>query len=140
MKKSSIAILFVLALAAAVQAEETVKIIVHPASRTTALDKQHLSDLFYKRVTHWDDGSPVVVVDQTDKSQARAIFSTKILGKSVTAVKAYWTQQIFSGRELAPVEKASDAEVVDYVRQHPGAIGYVGGAAPADGVAVLTVK
>ena len=67
-------------------------------------------------------------------------FSKSIHGKTAAAVKSYWNQQIFSGREVPPVEKKSDAEVLSFVRSTPGAIGYVSDTASTDGVRVVTIN
>jgi hypothetical protein len=61
-------------------------------------------------------------------------------GKSVTAIKTYWQQQVFSGRDVPPVERPGDAEVVAYVRENVNAIGYVSAGAPlARGVKAVTI-
>jgi hypothetical protein len=59
----------------------------------------------------------------------------------VSAVESYWQQAIFSGRSVPPLEKASDAEVLAFVRANPGAVGYVsGGADLGASVKELTVN
>jgi len=55
-------------------------------------------------------------------------------------VKSYWQQQIFSGRDVPPVEKSSDAQVVAFVKQNPGAIGYVAEGTDTAGTKVVTVQ
>jgi len=116
------------------------KVIVHPANPTTSLAKKDISALFLKKKTKWDDGTPATAVDQAEKSAARASFTTAIHGKSVAAVKSYWQQQIFSGRDVPPVEKASDAEVMAFVRNNREAIGYVSEETPVNGVKVVNVQ
>ena len=69
----------------------------------------------------------------------RGSFSKAIHGKSVSAVKAYWQQRVFSGRDVPPLEKDSDASVVNYVRNNPGAIGYVSENADVRGVRVIVI-
>ena len=60
---------------------------------------------------------------------------------SVQMIAEFWRQQIFSGRNVPPVEKASDAEVLDFVRGNPGAIGYVSASTSlAPDVKVVTVN
>lgn len=115
------------------------KVIVNNANATSTLAKKDLSQLFMKKTAKWSDGTPVVAVDQTEKSSAREKFTQEVHGKSVAAVKSYWQQQIFSGRDVPPVEKSSDAQVVAFVKQNAGAIGYVGEAADTAGVRVVTV-
>jgi hypothetical protein len=86
------------------------------------------------------DGSPVLPVDLLQGSPVRASFSKEIHDRGVEAVKAYWQQVIFSGRGVPPPEEESGTAVVEYVRSHPGAIGYVSVRTPlGEGVKVLKV-
>ena len=71
-------------------------------------------------------------VDQRSTSNARQRFSDSVLRRSVAAVKNYWQQRIFSGRDLPPPELESDEAVVSYVVNHRGALGYVSGSAKLD--------
>jgi ABC-type phosphate transport system substrate-binding protein len=115
------------------------KVIVNSAVNVSSLSKKEVSDLLMKRTPKWSNGTPVVPVDQSDRSAVREEFSKTIHGKPTAAVKSYWQQQIFSGREVPPVEKASDAEVLALVRSNPGAVGYVDAGADTSGVKVLNV-
>ena len=116
------------------------KVIVNNANGTSSVAKKDLSQLFMKKTAKWSNGTPVVAVDQTEKSPVREKFTQEVHGKSVAAVKSYWQQQIFSGRDVPPVEKSSDAQVVAFVKQNAGAIGYVGESADTAGVKVVAVQ
>lgn len=116
------------------------KVIVNNANSKSSLVKKEISLLFMKKTPQWSDGTPVVAVDQTEKSAVRERFTLEIHGKSVSAVKSYWQQQIFSGRDVPPVEKSSDAQVLAFVKQNAGAIGYVAASADTAGVKVVTVQ
>ncbi len=116
------------------------KIIVNNSVPVTSLSKKAASDLFLKKTTKWENGTPVTPVDQLDSSNTREGFSKAVHGKPAAAVKSYWNQQIFSGRDVPPVEKKSDAEVLSFVRSTAGAIGYVSEAASAEGVRVVTIN
>ena len=116
------------------------KIIVNNSVSVSSLSKKAASDLFLKKTTKWESGAAVTPVDQLDSSNTREGFSKAIHGKPAAAVKSYWNQQIFSGRDVPPVEKKSDAEVLSFVRSTPGAIGYVSDGAAADGVRVVTIN
>jgi hypothetical protein len=96
--------------------------------------------MFFRKITRWNDGTVIVPVDQTPDQSVRQPMSTQILGKSVMAMKSYWQQQIFAGRAIPPVELASDLLVMEYVRTHNGAIGYVSDIAVVSGVKVVTLK
>jgi ABC-type phosphate transport system substrate-binding protein len=116
-------------------------VVVHADNPVEGIDREALSNLFLKRSTKWPAGNLAEPVDQSTKSSAREAFSRSVLRKSVTAVRTYWQQQIFSGRDVPPREKASDAEVLDAVKATPNAVGYVAAstALPA-GVKILIVR
>jgi ABC-type phosphate transport system substrate-binding protein len=119
---------------------EAMRIVVHESNAATSITKAQLSRLFLKKVTTWDNGTPVVPVDQPDTAAVRESFSTLVHGRSVAEVKAYWQRMIFSGRSLPPAIKGSDREVIEFVRTNPGGIGYVSTGAGASGVKVLDLK
>jgi len=116
------------------------KVIVHESVKVQSLPKKTVSDYFLKKAKRWDDNASVVPVDEIESSGVRDAFSRAIHGKPTAAIKSYWTQQIFSGRDVPPVEKKSDAEVLAFVKANPGAIGYVSDSANVDGVRVLSVN
>lgn len=116
------------------------KVIVNPSNPQTAIDRRQLADAFLKKVTRWGTGETIRPVDQRGENPARQRFSDEVLGRSVAAVKSYWAQLVFSGRDLPPPELEGDAEVVRYVLKHPGAIGYVSSTANVEGAKALVVR
>lgn len=116
------------------------KIIVNHSVSVGPLTAKAASDLFLKKTARWDNGTAVVPVDQIDSSAVRDEFSRAVHGRLTAAVKNYWNQQIFAGREVPPVEKRSDAEVLAFVRSTVGAVGYVSAGAPTDGVRVVPLQ
>ncbi len=101
------------------------QVIVHSSNPASSLPREQIARYFLKKATAWPSGKPVVAVDQLKESAAREAFSPDVLKKPVAAVTAYWQQQIFSGRAVPPVEKASDAAVLAFVESNEGAIGYL---------------
>lgn len=120
----SLVALIVLGTPAAAQ-QSGYAIIVNEANGVATLTAEEVSKLFFKKTHRWTNGLDVSPVDLPERAPAREAFSAAVHGKSVGAVRAYWQQQIFSGRAVPPVEKPSDEQVVAFVRSTPGAIGYV---------------
>ena len=58
------------------------------------------------------------------KSQVRTAFSSRILGQALIEVQVYWQRKMSQGVAPPPV-RTSDEDVVAFVAQTPGAIGYV---------------
>ncbi len=124
----------------AAAADPGFKIVVNASNTTTSITKEQLSRCFMKQTNTWINGATVTPVDQSATSPVRVEFSTAIHDRDVNAVKSYWQRQIFSGRGVPPPEKATDQEVLAFVRANPGAVGYVSsGTSIGDGVKVLEV-
>jgi len=98
--------------------------VVNEANGVTRLSTVELSKLFLRKTSRWPSGIEVVPVELAEAT-VREAFSEGVHHKSVAAVRSYWQQQIFSGRGVPPVERASNDEVLDFVRATPGAVGYV---------------
>ncbi len=120
-------------------AAEEFKLIVHPSNPIEKVSKDQAADLFLKKVTRWDSGK-VVQVAEPAPGPVRDAFYRKVAGKSPSAVKSYWNQLIFSGREVPPVSKTTDEDVVAYVHANPGALGYVAADTDVKGVKTIELK
>jgi ABC-type phosphate transport system substrate-binding protein len=115
------------------------KVIVHPSNPATQLSRLKVGEFFLKKTPRWPDGHPVQPVEPSGKSPVRQRFTLEVYGKQVIAISAYWQQMIFGGKGVPPPEKSSDADVVAYVRDTPGAIGYVWSGTDVSGVKVVAV-
>lgn len=115
------------------------QLIVHPGLSIERVSRAELSDLFLKKSERWPDGTRAFPVDQVETAPVRQGFTRVVHDRSVPAIKAYWQQRIFSGRDVPPPEKASDRDVVEYVRSTPGAVGYVAPGTALQGVGTLRI-
>ncbi len=115
------------------------RIVVNPSNPVASLTVEDVGRIFLKKATKWENGMTIAPVDQGSSARVRGVFSDAVHGRSASAIVSYWQQQIFSGRGVPPVEKQSDAEVIEYVRAHPGAIGYVSPGATTAGVRVIEI-
>lgn len=116
------------------------RVIVNPKNPVTAVDRQFLEDAFFKRVTRWPDDRVIRPADLHTKSSARSRFSREVLDRSVAAVRAYWQQRVFSGRGVPPPEFGTEEQVIQYVLQHEGAVGYVSGSAELKGSKLVVIR
>lgn len=118
----------------------TFKVVVNQDNPTTDLTSKDVSNFLLKKKTRWTNVKErVAPIDLDANNQTREYFSQKIHKRSVASIKNYWQRQIFSGENVPPPEVASDADVLDHVRNNPGAIGYVSASAQVSGVRVVTV-
>lgn len=106
----------------------------------TELDRTFVADVFLKKRTRWPNGEVIHPVDQRRDTNVRRHFSREILKRSVDAVRSYWQQRIFSGRDVPPPEVDSDAEVIRFLKATPGSIGYVSAPPDTPGVRVVVLR
>jgi ABC-type phosphate transport system substrate-binding protein len=101
---------------------------VNPQVRGNQMTRAALTQIFLKQAARWGDGSPAQPVDQSVKSPVRTTFSNRLLGQPVMEVQIYWQRRMAQGTMPPPV-RTTDEEVVAFVSQTPGAIGYVSSSA-----------
>lgn len=139
--KNLLIILFILVVATATDATaQSFKVIVNEANATETISQSELADIFLKKKTKWEDGTAIVPVDLSANSATRKIFSRQVLNKGVGEIRTYWQQAAFSGSGTAPLERASDSDVVSFVKANPGAVGYVSASTDVTGVKTLDVN
>lgn len=89
------------------------------------VDKLYVARLYTGAIKGWPDGSPAFPVDQTEDSEARAVFYATVVGKSQATVRAIWQQNIFSGNGLPPKIASPDLAMKQLVATNRNAIGYI---------------
>ncbi|MDH5648548.1 MAG: phosphate ABC transporter substrate-binding protein [Gammaproteobacteria bacterium] len=64
-------------------------------------------------------------LDMPDGSSIRNQFIEKVIGKSESQFKAYWSQKIFSGKGVPPKIVETSAEAKQMVNKYTNSIGYM---------------
>lgn len=116
------------------------RVVAHPANPISRVERTFVQDAFLKKVRRWPNQTVILPVDLVAASPVRRRFSEEVVGRSVSAVRAYWQQRIFSGRDVPPPELGDDAKVVAHVLKNVGAVGYVSGACDVRGLKVLVIE
>jgi ABC-type phosphate transport system substrate-binding protein len=116
------------------------QVVVNPNNPVIEVDRDFLAGAFLKKTTSWPNDETIKPVDQIASSPVRRQFSEDVIRRTVSAVKGYWQQRIFSGRDVPPPEFDSEEDVVKYVMKHDGAVGYVSSSANLQGAHVLSVR
>jgi ABC-type phosphate transport system substrate-binding protein len=113
-----------------------VVVIVHPSIIDSA-SKKDVSRIFLGKSKSLPGGQMVKPVSLSEGNAARDEFNEKVLKKSDSQLKSYWSKLIFTGKGQPPKELNSDADVVAKVSSDPKSIGYISPASVTDAVKVL---
>ena len=102
-----------------------VYVIVNPSLNLTADDIKNI-------YTGEKELAESTKIRPQDNSAAREEFLRKVLQLDVAKYESMWTKKSFRDGINPPTVRASDAEVIAFVKSNPGAIGYVTTAPPSD--------
>jgi len=81
--------------------------------------------IFGMRLRSWKGGIPVRVFVFDDYNPLHIEFSKKILGVFPHQLRWTWDRLVFSGTGQAPTYVKTADEMLEHVRNTPGAIGYI---------------
>ena len=66
-----------------------------------------------------------VKLEVTDNAAAQTVFLSKVMGMDKAKYEALWMKKSFRDGVIQPTQRGSDAEVINFVKNTPGAIGFV---------------
>ena len=113
-----------------------VAVIVNTGNTSTISDSD-ISRLFLGKLKAFPGGGKATPANLKFGSATRNEFEEKVLNKSSSQIKAYWSKQVFSGKGKPPKEVGSDKEVISLVSSDPTAIAYVDAASVDSSVKVV---
>ncbi len=94
-------------------------VIVNPSSNVANLSPNEI------RAFYLGKNKKLRPVDQAVGSRNRREFISKVVGKSESQFKAYWSQRIFSGKGTPPQSRGNSAGVKKEVASSPNTIGFI---------------
>jgi ABC-type phosphate transport system substrate-binding protein len=136
MKKS---LFFLLLSSSSVLCSAEVAVIVSSNNSNANISAADISKVFLGKSKSFPDGSQAIAIDQDDNRAARKEFNDKVLGKSSSQLKSYWSRLIFTGKGTPPKQVANDAAVKAAVAGNPAMIGYID-ASTVDGTVKVVSK
>ena len=111
-------------------------VIASPQVPDTTISTGQLADIYMLKKNFWPDKTQVVPVNREASSADREKFSEAIFNLSPQELAEYWNRLRFQGK-LPPLVQTSDDAVLGFVRNVPGAIGYINASQAPVGVKVL---
>jgi len=117
-------------------AQAEIAVVVHP-SNASAIDSSAISRIFLGKLKSFDGGGQAVPINQESSTSATDEFNSKVLNKSGSQLKSYWSKLVFTGKGTPPKVVANDAEVISLISANPNLIGYIDAAAVTGTVKVI---
>ena len=124
MKRFIVLLATVTALGASGHCLAQLVVIAHPGTNVAPADVRDI----YLGDKQFQGGVKLAPVDNAALQER---FIARVLNMNVARYQSLWTKKAFRDGLTAPALKSGDAEVAEFVRRTPGAVGYVH-TAPAD--------
>ncbi len=116
-----------------------VVLVCHKSVPEDSLTRRDIKNIFLGKKTEWADSQKIVFVTLKG-SEAHEFFLREYLGKTMFQYANYWKKQLFTGKGRPPRSFDTDTELIKYVANTKGAIGYVSSGADRDSVKVVSVN
>jgi ABC-type phosphate transport system substrate-binding protein len=106
-----------------VHAVESIAIIVNNDGPLTHLSKAEVREIYLGEIRFVE--SIRIIPIHSPEGPLKEIFLSTVIGWPSKSYKLHWTKKVFQeGLRLPPV-KAHPEEIIEWVKEQPGAIGYV---------------
>lgn len=113
-------------------------VIVNKSLEVYKISVKELQKVFLGTRTIWPDGKKVTVV-VLEKGEVHESFLKEVVKKKPVQFSLIWKKQIFTGKALSYKVMKNDKEVLAFVRETPGAVGYISQSSLNDTVRKLHV-
>lgn len=104
-----------------------IAIIINAANPVNKMGADFVKNYWLRRfVKRWKETNKAVLpVDHKTKSPEQDLFYNAVLGLSSDAVESYLSARQYQNGDKPPEKLATDADIISYVGNEIGAIGYV---------------
>jgi ABC-type phosphate transport system substrate-binding protein len=117
-----------------------VVVVVNPSVTVRKLPGGTLRAIFGMRLLKWNDGKPIRVFVLDDNQPVHVAFCKEVLDLFPYQLRQSWDRLVFSGTGQAPIQVASEEEILASVAATPGAVGYLRRSMVDDRVNILSTK
>lgn len=113
-------------------------VVANKSVSAEAISKSDAQSIFLGEKTKWDDGKPIefAIFDSDLQRQ----FLQDVVGKSPSQFDSYWKRLVFTGKGSAPKTFSDAQKLLQYVAEHPGAVGYVPAGKVDASVKTISIK
>ena len=101
-----------------------VMFVVNKSVTLDTLNKTDIKKIFLGDSLVWPNGEEIKIVTR-EKSDIQKEFTKTYTQKSESQFSNYWRRLMFSGKGTIPKSFSSDKEIINFVTNTKGAIGYI---------------
>ncbi|MGD8782562.1 MAG: hypothetical protein PVH88_26845 [Ignavibacteria bacterium] len=101
-----------------------IAVIANKSVPEKSISKSELLDLYSGDIKWWDNGEPVIIFDLKKNDDIKSDFYS-FIGKTPSRMKTIWMKKMLSGEGDPPDALDSEKEMLHFVSNTKGAIGFI---------------
>lgn len=90
----------------------------------TTLTSNEIKMIYLGKISRWDNGDKIIIT-VLENGPTHDSFMKNCLHKKNNSFILYWKQRMFTGRGVMPIIFKTENELLEFVKENRGAIGYV---------------
>jgi ABC-type phosphate transport system substrate-binding protein len=114
-------------------------VIAHSSVPVERLEREAVAEIYLGTRTKWDDGAKIRVV-MLKEGTTHETFVRDIVKTTPAKLRDVWKKVVFTGTGTPPKIVKTEADLVTFVAETRGAIGYIGAATPHEEVNVISLQ
>ncbi|WP_153115558.1 type 2 periplasmic-binding domain-containing protein [Rhodocyclus tenuis] len=100
-------------------------VIANAKSGVERLGREEVVNIFLGRFRQLPSGMTALPADLPAGSAEKEAFYRLLVNKDLADINAYWARLVFSGRTSPPRQMRGEADLLRFVSETPGAVGYL---------------
>lgn len=114
-------------------------IVVNSSVENETITAKALKNIFLGKQTKWDSGHRILPA-MLQEGDTRNTFVKEIVKKTPMAFKNYWNAALFTGRGVPPATFENNEDLIDYIKNNSGAIGFVSETMSVENVKIIEIQ
>ena len=102
-------------------ASDGILVVANTTQPHTDLSREQVRNLFMGASV----GYQLYPVALPPQNRTRSLFNAKVIGMAESRIQSYWAQMKFTGRLTPPDEVSNEEEMLKYLNENEGSIGYL---------------
>lgn len=139
MKRMLIVCAILLGFTLSAGAASDIVVIAHKDVKDESLSKDDVQDIYLGKKTKWEDNSEIKPV-QYKSGTLHEDFLKDYVNRSRRLYQNHWNKMVFTGQGFPPKSFETYKELIEYIADTPGAVGYVKKGTETDAVKVIEIK
>ena len=116
------------------------QVIVNEKINAETITSANLKAIYAGNMNFWPTGERVRAARLNDESSLTTQFLNEVMQNTLPEFLQHWRHKLFAGRALPPKKVENDADMIRFVKEYEGAIGFVSNGTNTKAAGVKSIR